>query len=142
MTTLGEKVGALLPRFRAQAESLMVDTCRITGPGTLGTWDANAGTYVGATPGPTVYEGVCRLRRPAPNPQNADAGEAVWAVDVLILSLPVDGSEDVADGHTVEMLTSAFDPAAVGLLLTVQTGHWQTHSTARRVPVKVATRDA
>lgn len=140
MVTLGDDIAAVLPELRAQAESMMVDTCRITHPG-ASVWDDETGTY---TPGEpvTVYEGKCRLRRPAPAPQSTDAGETEWAVDVLVLSLPIAGSEDVADGNTVTMLTSANDPAMVGLELSVQGGHWQTNSTARRLPVKVVTHDA
>lgn len=118
----------------------MQDTCKITST-TPGAWDDSTGTY-GAPTVTTVYQGRCRLRRPAAAPQTTDAGDAAWAVDVLVLSLPVDGSEGVADGHSVEMLTSAHDPAVVGLLLEVQSGHWQSQSTARRLPVKVVTRDA
>lgn len=130
----------VVARGRAAAEALMVDTCRITGPGEP-VWDDANGVYTDGTP-TTIYEGKCRLRKPAAAPQSADAGEAAWAVDQYVLSLPVVGSEDVADGHDVEMLTSELDAAVVGLLLTVSGGHWQTHSTARRVPCRVATRDA
>jgi hypothetical protein len=63
-------------------------------------------------------------------------------VDDYTLSLPVVGSEDVANGHDVEILTSANDPAAVGMLLEVVGGHWQSQSTARRLPCKVVSRDA
>lgn len=118
----------------------MVDTCRVTTPGAP-VWDDSTGTYTEGAP-TTVYEGACRIRKPAAAPQNADAGEASWAVDQYVLSLPIAGSSDVTDGNDVEILTSANDPATVGLLLTVSGVHVQTHSTARRVPCKVVTRDA
>ncbi len=137
---LGYDVASSLPGLRAEAESLMVDTCRITTPGTA-TWDDSTGVYTDGAP-TTIYEGKCRLRRPAAAPQTTDAGEAAWAVDLYVLSLPVDGSEDVADGHDVEILTATNDPDLVGLTLTVTGGHWQTHATARRLPCKVVTRDA
>jgi len=134
---LGDDIAAALPELRAAAESLMVDTCRVT---TLSApvWDGPSGEYLPGTTA-TIYEGKCRLRRPVAAPQATDAGETTWAVDVLVLSLPILGSESVADGHDVEILTSAHDPATVGLTLKVQGGHWQTHSTARRFPVKVVT---
>jgi len=137
---LGDAVAAELPYLRAQAESLMVDTCRITGDGTP-VWNDTDGVFV---PGArvTVYEGKCRLRKPSAAPRDVDSGEAGWAVADFVLSLPIDGSEAVANGHAVEILTSANDPAAVGLLLEVQGGHWQSQSTARRLPCKVVTRDA
>jgi hypothetical protein len=138
--SLNDAVAAALPELRAQAESLMVDTCRITAAGAP-VWDDANGVYTDG-PATTVYEGKCRLRRPSAGPQDTDAGEAGWSVDTYILSLPVVGSEAVSDGHAVVMLTSANDPAAVGLELTVSGGHWQSQSTARRVPCKVVTRDA
>ena len=136
---LGDAIAAALPELRAHAESMMVDTCRVTADGTA-VWDDETGTY---TPGEgsTVYEGKCRLRKPSAAPRDADAGETAWTVDDYVLSLPVIGSEGVADGQEVEILSSAFDPAAVGLRLTVLGGHWQTQSTARRVPCRVVTRD-
>ena len=137
---LGESIAAELPLIRAQAESLMVDSCRITAPGAP-TWDDATGTYTPGA-GATVYEGKCRLRKPSAAPQNVDAGEAGWAVDDYVLSLPVLTSAGVKDGHEVEILSSVFDPAAVGLLLTVSGGHSQTHSSARRLPCKVVSRDA
>lgn len=138
---LGDAIAAELPALRREAESLMVDSCRITADGSAPVWDDATGTYTPAT-GATVYEGRCRLRKPSAAPRDVDSGEAGWAVDDYVLSLPVDGSEAVAGGHTVEVLSSANDPAAVGMLLEVQGGHWQSQSTARRLPCKVVTRDA
>lgn len=118
----------------------MVDTCLITTEGDP-VWDEADGIFTTGEPF-TVYDGPCRLRKPSAAPQGVDVGEAGWAVDDYVLSLPVAGSENVADGHTVEIVTSVNDPAAVGLLLTVSGGHWQTNSTARRLPCKVVSRDA
>lgn len=140
VVNLGAELAAALPGLRVQAESLMGSTCRVTTPGTA-TWDDSTGVYTEGTP-TTVYEGKCRLRRPAAAPQGLESGEAAWAVDQYVLSLPVVGSEDVEDGMDVEILTSANDSALVGLTLTVAGGHWQTDSTARRLPCKVASRDA
>ena len=140
MTTLGQAIAAALPTLRAEAESMMVDTCRITAGGST-TWDEATGVYT-TTGGATVYEGACRLRMPRTTGSPADVGETTWAVDDAVVSLPIVGSEDVERGHVVEMLTSPNDADVVGLLLTVQSGHWQTNSTARRVPCKVVTRDA
>ena len=136
---LGEDIAAHLPELRAHAESLMQDTCRVTSAGAP-VWNDTTGTYAPGTAS-TVYEGKCRLRKPSAAPQGVESGEAAWTVDDYVLSLPLVGSEDVAGGHDVEIVT-ALDPAAVGLLLTVTGGHWQTHSTARRIPCRVVARDA
>lgn len=137
---LGHDIAAALPELRAHAESLMVDSCIVTRGGEP-TWDDATGTY---TPGAatTVYEGKCRLRNAAPAPQTADAGETVWAVDLVVVSLPVAGSEGVLDGDTVTVTASAHDPAAAGTVLTVQAAHVQTFSTARRLSCQVVSRDA
>ena len=136
---LADDVAAALPAFRAHAESLMVDACIVTRGGEP-VWDDATGTYLPGT-ATTVYEGKCRLRNAAPAPQNADAGETVWAVDLVVVSLPVVGSEGVADGDTVTVTASSFDAAAVGTVLTVQSAHVQTHSTARRLSCQVVSRD-
>ena len=137
---LSDPITSALPELRAHANSLMVDACIVTRGGEP-VWDDATGTY---TPGPdtTVYEGRCRLRNAAPAPQNADAGETAWAVDLVVVSLPVVGSEAVADGDTVTVTASSFDAAAVGTVLTVQSAHVQTHSTARRLSCQVVSRDA
>ena len=138
--SLGSGIAAALPEFRAHAESLMVDACIVTRD-VAATWDPGTGTYI-PNPATTVYEGKCRLRNAAPAPQNADAGETTWAVDLVVVSLPVVGSEGVADGDTVTVTASSFDAAAVGTVLTVQSAHVQTHSTARRLSCQVVSRDA
>ena len=139
---LGQEIAAALPELRAHAASLMVDACIVTrGGGVI--WDDAAGGYIPDPNDPptTVYEGKCRLRNAAPAPQNADAGETTWAVDLVVVSLPVVGSEGVADGDTVTVTASSFDAAAVGAVLTVQSAHVQTHSTARRLSCQVVSRD-
>ena len=137
--SLGGDIAWALPGLRAEAESMMVDTCVITGPGGSPVWDDATGTYT--TPaGVTVYEGACRLRMPRTIGSKSEAGEASWSVDDGVLSLPVTGSEDVAAGH-VAVVTLTNDPAAT-VKVTVQAAHIQTNSTARRLPVKVVARDA
>lgn len=137
---LADEIAAALPELRAEAEALMQDTCRVTSPGEK-VWDDDEGKYV---PGPpvVVYEGPCRLRNAYPAPQGVSTGETSWAVDAFVLSLPIATSGGVRDGHRVEMLTSAHDPAVVGMELVVSAPHPQTHSTARRLPVRLVTRDA
>lgn len=140
--TLASAIAAALPQLRAEAEARMTSTCTATTPGEP-VWDDVAGEY---TPGPvtTLYTGPCRLRMGNPAPQNADAGETTWAVDRGVLSLPISDatSADVVDGALVTITANPNDPAVVGLELTVLAGHFQTDSTARRLPVQVVTRDA
>lgn len=134
----GASIAARLPELRALAESVMVDSCVITGT-TPGAWDDETGT-TGDPVTVTFYSGRCRLRMPATNGARVQSGDASWAVDDGVLSLPVDGSEAVASGH-VAVVTLANDPASP-VSVTVQAGHVQTFSTARRLPVKLVSRDA
>ena len=135
---LADDIAAVLPELCTHAESLMVDACLITAS-TPGAWDDATGTYLPPTL-TTVYEGKCRVRNANPAPQNADAGEAAWAVDLIVVSLPLVGSEAVADGHEVTF-TAAQDPALLTVTAVVQAGHVQTHSTARRLSCQVVSRD-
>lgn len=136
--TLGSDLAAALPELRAAAESRMRDTCVISSEG-VPVWDEDSGTYT--TPaGATVYEGPCRLRMPRTTGSRRDVGDASWAVDDAVLSLPIVGSEGVLSGH-VAVVTLTDDPLGT-VTVTVQASHTQTDSTARRLPVKVVARDA
>lgn len=130
---------------RAAARARMTTSCLVTVPGeqTEADWNPTTGTYDDPDP-VTVYTGPCRLRMGNPAPQNADAGESAWAVDRGVLSLPISEptSADVTDGMTVTITANPNDPEMVGLELTVLASHFQTDSTARRLPVQVVTRDA
>lgn len=137
--SLGRDVARALVELRVQAESLMRDSCVITGPGGTPVWNDSTGQY--ETPdGSTVYEGACRLRMPRTAGTRTESGDASWAVDDGVLSLPVDGSEAVGSGH-VAVVTLGNDPMA-SVTVTVQSMHVQTDSTARRLPVKLVARDA
>lgn len=137
--SLGSDIAEALPELRAEAEARMRDSCVITGPGGEPVWNDTTGRY--ETPaGATVYSGKCRLRMPRTAGTSTEAGDASWAVDDGVLSLPVHGSEDVASGH-VAVVTLGSDPMTT-VTVTVQATHVQTDSTARRLPVKLVARDA
>jgi hypothetical protein len=137
--SLGDDLAAALPELQAEAESRMHDSIVFTSPGAAPTWDDATGTYSSPT-GAEVYNGKCRIRQAAPAPQNADAGETSWAVDRLVVSLPLDGSGGVVDGCT-GVVTAATDPEMVGLTITALAGHFQSDSTARRIPCQVVSHD-
>jgi hypothetical protein len=125
---------------RAAAESLMRDMCVITSSA-AGTWDDATGTYTDPTE-TTVYEGKCRVRQPSPTGGQVDSGAAVWTVDHAVVSLPIDGTDTIGPGHVITITASAAEPTRVGWVLTVEAGHYQTDSTARRLPCRVVSRDA
>ena len=138
--SLGSDIAAALPDLRAAAESLMWDSCVIKGAGAEPVWNDETGEYDAPADGPTVYAGPCRLRMPRAAGSRVESGEASWAVDDGVLSLPIVGSESVAAGH-VAVVSLRDDPLGT-VAVTVQATHAQTSSTARRLPVKVVSRDA
>lgn len=139
--SLGAAIAGALPGMRAEAESMMRDSCVVRDPSAASqTWDEATGTYV-AGAAPTVYSGKCRVREASPSPSDAAAGEAVWTVRRVIVHLPVKGSEGVRQGHAVTVTQCPNDSAMVGLTATVGAFHAQTNSTARRLPCEVVTRD-
>lgn len=115
--TLQTAIEAELPFLRAEAESRMTDTCRITTPGAAGSGEINPITLGRDAPTPTtVYEGACRLgREPAPTASTAVGGEAAWTTHDVVLHLPLGSSTAaVAVDNTVTYLTSTANPRLVG----------------------------
>ncbi len=139
--SLGAAIAGALPGMRAEAESMMRDSCVVRDPSAASqTWNESTGTYVtGAAP--IVYSGKCRVRDASPSPGDVAAGEAAWTVRRVIVHLPVEGSGAVRQGHTVTVTHCPNDSAMVGLTATVAAFHAQTNSTARRLPCEVVTRD-
>ena len=134
---LADDIAAALPGLRAEAEALMVDTCRITKPGVgKPVRDPDTGEYVDP-PRVTVYEGPCRWRNAYPAPQSVQAGGVTWAADIVIVSIPVAEAGGIENGCVVELTASAMDPASVGMTATVMADHVQTFSTACRVPARI-----
>ena len=113
----------------------MLDTCRITKPGGTPTLDPTTLQYVDPAP-VVVYEGKCFLPRATPGVSTAAAGEASWQVGEYPLSLPVVGSENVAPGHTVTILTATHDASLVGLVFGITEPVRQSQATARRFRMK------
>lgn len=129
---LGHDIAAALPDLRAQAESLMVDACTITGGGGEPAWDDSAGEWT-TSAGSTVYAGKCRVQVPNVAEQNADAGEREWTIQAAIVSLPVAGSEAVQVGHVITITDCPWDVSLEGVTFRVTAEHRKTHATARRL---------
>lgn len=139
--TLGSDLAAALPELQAHAESRMTDTVRITRGGSIPVFDAETGTY---TPGATtIYEGPCRLKLSSTVVSDVDAQGQLLAAQGPTLSLPmltpgtVGTSGAVRPGDSAVILTSAHDPSAVGVTMTVEGRFIQTDATARRLPVEI-----
>ena len=85
--TLADDVRHLTPDFRAEAESLMVDTATITRPGGAPTFDPNTGQLTPAA-GTVVYSGRCRLRQPTASECEVLFGEAQVSRTTFIVCVP------------------------------------------------------
>jgi hypothetical protein len=144
---IDDDLASVLPTLQAHAESRMRDTVLVTVPGEP-VWDPVTGTHNPGEPtvvyGPTVgpHFGKARIRNAYPNPQDADAGETMWAKDLVIVSVPV-SMTGIDDGMDVEVVEVGPGSASeVGARMTVTAQHFQTDSTARRFPCQVVTRNA
>lgn len=121
---------------RAAAESGMVDTCRITRPGTGDpVRDPDTGELV---PPPTVvvYEGKCRIKTEVAAVEQFQSGERQVNVVRFVCSVPVsEATKDIRIGNRVEVLTSLLDPGLPGKEFIVGAGFVGSQITARRLPV-------
>ena len=61
--TLGADIAGQIPFLRSQAESLMVDTARVTRPGGEPTFDPDTGLLT-PSDGTVIFTGPCRLMAP------------------------------------------------------------------------------
>jgi len=129
---LGIDIAAELPGLRAEAESLMVDTCTIAVPGGGdGTLDEDTG-IVTPPAGAEIYDGPCRVQSRDVQPANPTAGETEFTTIAYIVSVPV-SVVDVPIGATVTVTASALDADLVDRVFTVTGLVHKTHLTARRL---------
>ena len=104
---LGHDVAAKLPEFRAQAESMMVDTIlveRDTGSVTI-----DPVTLEEAPVWATVYEGKGRWQRPDTVAAESVAGEVEFGLNRVTVQLPMSAT-GLARGQRATCVASAFDP--------------------------------
>jgi hypothetical protein len=131
--SLGYDIAATLPELRAQAESMMPDTCTITGEPTK-VWDEDTASWI-ETPN-VKYTGVCEVKSENVQAAAVDQQGQLLVVQSLILKLPVDASTTVGAGDVAVLSSCVFDPQLVGKKLQIGAEHHQSYATARRLPVK------
>jgi hypothetical protein len=129
---IGADLAAVLPELRAQAESMMLDTCTIATPGTgAGTFDEDTG--ITTPPAPvTVYTGACRVQSRDVQPSNPQAGETEYTTIAYVISVPA-SVVDVGVGATVTVTAASLDADLVGRSFTVTGLVHKTYLTARRL---------
>lgn len=83
----------------------------------------------------TVYAGRCKVRSASALPRDAAAGETVYDVTASYLDLPLSdpASGGVRAGDQATITATAFDPANVGRVLTVQQDIPRTYPIERRL---------
>ena len=132
MTDFALEMQGALSELRDLAESLMLDTCRITRAGSgRGEWNGTG--YDEVTP-TTVYEGRCKVQSFAPYEQTPESAEQRLTVQRYFLHVPVDGTQ-YQSGDRAEMLTSAHNPALPGTVLTIAGAHDKSLQTSVRLLV-------
>jgi len=131
--------------FRAEAEAMMTDTCRITFPNPDApppVFNEQTGQYEPADNTPatiTLYEGKCRLQVKADinsNVVETTAGEREWTYLTAQLQLPVQGTEAIPIDATAEMLTSRFDESLPGRVFNIQGTYHKSQPVIRRFRVR------
>ena len=126
-------VGATLAG-RALAESLMLDTCKITRPGTATGIDPDTG--LPREPEPvTIYDGPCKVQDTRTVVQVAQSGDHAYTLNQLYVHVPV-SAIGIKVGDTITITASPLDPAQVGRAFRVAGLFRKTMATAQRLPVE------
>jgi hypothetical protein len=129
---LGAELTAQLLESRADAESLMLDTCKIVRPGDPVT---DPVTDVVTTPLESLYTGKARVQGLDPQEGNPEAGGATLTVQRYRVDIPV-GAYVPDIGHVVEITAAALDPNMVGRRYRVVALLHKTLATAYRLGVE------
>lgn len=128
---LGDTIREALPRLRAQAESMMVDTCtvrRVTGE--LTDDDGNVTpAYV------AVYSGKCRVPPPTVQASTPEVGGASMTVRRQEIHFPV-GAFRPTVGQVIDITGCPTDPFMVGRTFRVTDPGTGANATAYRVAVE------
>lgn len=135
---LGAELAAQLLESRADAESLMLDTCTI---GTLGAPVTDPVTDVVTTPlESSLYTGKAKVQGLDPQEGNPEAGGATLTVQRYRVDIPV-GSYAPKIGHVVEITAARLDPNLVGRRYRVVALLHKTMATAYRLGVEEVSSD-
>lgn len=131
---LGDMIREALPRFRAQAESMMLDTCAIRpviGESTDDLTGVSTPIY-----GPAVYEGKCKIGGDRPYEQSPEAGGATFTVQRYILHVPWSAGP-FEPGMVVDITASELQPHLVGNVYRIAGRDERSTQTAQRMFVEI-----
>lgn len=130
MSTIGAEIAAFLPEARAEAESRMTATCRITRQSDEPPVRDEEHDISVTAPPVVIYEGKCRFRSELPNSAAMQNGQAMVAMQLAHFVIPLDAPV-ARKGDKVECLTSDV-PAQVGTLRTIRAVHVGDQTTCQR----------
>lgn len=131
--------------FRAEAEAMMTDTCRIIAPNPSATpavFNETTGQYddTDNDGAPVVlYQGKCRLQVKSDINSNlveTTAGEREWTYLTAQLQIPIGGTGNIPVDSIAEMLAAPYDPALVGRRFNIQGPYRKSQATMRRLRVR------
>lgn len=130
---LGDAIRGALPRLRAQAESMMFDTCEVRE--IVGEETGPDGRVV-AVYGEPIYAGRCRVSGDRPYEQTPEAGGLEFNVRRFILSLPA-ATGPYLENMRVAITASEFQPHIVGNEYRIAAVDERTAQTAQRMYVEI-----
>ena len=130
---MGAELTAQLLESRADAESLMLDTCTIIRLGEVVT-DPDTGEILPPSE-TTIYTGRCKVKAPQRANQPTEVGAAVITVTPGAVHIPATGP-DLMVGDVVEVTASELQSTLVGDRYKVTGPFDGTFITARRYPVE------
>lgn len=84
------------------------------------------------------YSGKARIRLQGAGVTDVDAASQLLAIQRLILSLPMTGSESVGNDQWVTVTADPLDTALVGTQYLIKGAFAQSHATARRFTIERA----
>lgn len=126
---IADEVAQFLPSWRAEAESLMVDSCTIRRVTSTGDVDDDGNPVV---TGPTVYAGRCKVQTYEPYEQNREVGSSSSVTQRYSIHVPVTaGPFEVGD--VVTITASAEFPTTLNRTFRVEGLHEKTWQTAQRL---------
>lgn len=132
--SLRSDVEGALPRFRAEAESLMTDTAQIGFVTDASELDEHGEYGKVFTP---VYDGPCRFKAGNVQASDVESASQLLVSQLATLSLPIATSLEVRNGMQVRVTGSLTDPALPGTTATIRAPFRSSYATARRFAAEV-----
>ena len=125
--------------MREQAEALMVDSCTISGKGSI-SWNTATNDYDDAAGG-AVYSGPCQVQvTDSITTSGETVGEQLVVTERVTIKIPVSADPvPINSVVTITAVADVSDSALVGRRYRVTGSHAKTFATSRRLPCELVT---